>query len=437
MTNLSRRSLLGLGAGSALSLGLTACAGSGGSSSSGGGSGSANALTFWSNHPGKSKATEQKLIAEFEKANPSIKVTLTDAGKSYPDVAQKFNAALAGGSLPDVVIVSDTTWFNFAVNNRLADIGSLLAAQNLDTSDYVDSLYKDYNYSGKHYALPYSRSTVIFYYNKDVWAKAGLPDRAPTSWDEFEEWAPKIKAAAGSGMVPIVVDDGSDYLDWTFQSIAWSYGGGYSNGWTPTMASDGTVKAATKLQDWKKKGYLDTSKDSQGDFAAGVGACTIESTGGLTSVVNNAKFKVGTGFLPAPNGEKTCPTGGAGLAIPAGISEARQKNAAKFIEFVTNKANTITFSQATGYMPVRKSALDDASEKSFLDSHPQYAVAVHQLPKTRTQDNARVFIPGGGTMIGQALDKIISGSDVKSTMSSLDSQLTSTYNSQLKSLVEK
>lgn len=436
MSPITRRSLFGLTAGAAVSVGLTACAGTGGSST-GSESGDAGTIEFWSNHPGKSKATEQKLIAEFEKAHPKLKVKLVDAGKTYPDVAQKFNAALSGGGLPDVVIVSDTTWFNFAIHDRLEDISQLASTNGLSTSDYVQSLYDDYKHENAHYALPYSRSTVIFYYNKDVWAKAGLPDRAPTSWDEFDQWAPKLQKAAGSGKKAIVVDDGSSYLDWTFQSIAWSYGGGYSKGWTPTLTSEGTVKAATKLQDWAKKGYLQTSKDSQSDFASRIGACCIESTGGLAGVIKDASFKVGIGFLPAPNGIKTVPTGGAGLAVPKGLSAERKKNAIAFIEFMTGKASTITFSQKTGYLPVRTSAMDDAAEKSYLAQHPEYAVAVKQLPHARPQDNLRVFLPGGGTTIGQSLDKIVSGSDVKSTLTSLQEQLQNMFDSQLKPLVEK
>lgn len=435
MSNISRRGLFGLTAGAVVTAGLTACAGSGGSSSAGQ-SGDAGTLEFWSNHPGKSKETEQKLIAAFEKAHPGIKVKLTDGGKSYEDVAQKFNAALAGGSLPDVVVVSDATWYNFAINDRLADVAALAKDANIATDDFVDSLYDEYTFKGGHYAFPYSRSTVLFYYNKDVWAKAGLPDRGPKTWDEFEEWAPKLQAAIGSGKKAIVLDDGSDYLDWTFQSIAWSYGGGYSKDWTSQLTSEATIKAGQKLQDWAKKGWVKTSADSQADFAAGVGACNIESTGGLKGVLADAKFKVGVAFLPAPEGVKTCPTGGAGLAVAKGISDARKKNAITFIDFMTNPENTSTFTQATGYMPVRKSALQTASEKAYLKAHPEFEVAVKQLPQTRPQDNYRVFIPGGGPTIGQSLDKIIAGSDVKDTFAALSKELEGKYDSQIKSKVE-
>ena len=54
----------------------------------------------------------------------------------------------------------------------------------------------------------------------------------------------------------------------------------------------------------------------------------------------------------------------------AGISDERKKNAMKFIEFLTNPESTVKFTQATGYMPVRKSAVDLPEEKSFLEKNP-------------------------------------------------------------------
>ena len=436
MSNLTRRGLLGATGGVAVAAGLSACAGTGskpsGSGSGGGnGGGSSNTIDFWSNHPGTSQATEKKLIAAFEKANPGLKVKLTDAGKDYEEVGQKFNAALAGGQLPDVIVTSDVTWFNFALNNRFTDIGALFKKHGLSTSDYVDGLYADYLYNGKHYAIPYARSTVLFMYNKDVFKKAGIPDRSPQSWDEFTQWAPKLQAAVGGGKHALILDDGADYLDWTFQSIAWSYGGGYSKGWKTTFTDPKTVKAAKVLQGWAKSGYLKTSADSASDFGAGLGAVLLESTGDLGGF-KDVPFELGAAFVPAPGGVKCCPTGGAGVAIPEGISDARKANAAKFVEFLTNAQSTVTFTQATGYMPVRKSALKLPEEVAYLKKNPNFKVAVNQLPKTRPQDYARVFVPGGGATIGQALDKIVAGSDVESILKGLDTSITKAYESQVK-----
>jgi len=223
MNDVTRRGFLGIAGAATAAVGLSACAGTGtsptGGGSGGGGAGGINTIDFWSNHPGNSKPTEQKLIAAFEAANPSLKVKLTDAGKNYEEVAQKFNAALSGGQLPDVVVVSDVTWFNFALNKQLAPLDGLLAAANISTSDYVDSLYKDYLFADKHYALPFARSTPLFYYNKELWAAAGLPDRGPKTWDEFAEWGPKLAQSVGSDKSALLLNDGSNA--WTGTSRAW------------------------------------------------------------------------------------------------------------------------------------------------------------------------------------------------------------------------
>ncbi len=66
----------------------------------GGGSGP---IDFWSSHPGQSSAAERELIGRFQDRFPTLSVKLIDAGKDYDEVAQKFNAALIGTDVPDVV----------------------------------------------------------------------------------------------------------------------------------------------------------------------------------------------------------------------------------------------------------------------------------------------------------------------------------------------
>ena len=127
MKDLTRRGFLGLAGAAGVAAGLAACAGTGSapSASGGGGAAAGGPLQFWSNHPGTSKDTEAKLIEAFQKANPGITVSLIDGGKNYEEVAQKFNASLAGGQLPDVIVASDVTWFNFALNKQLAPLDAV------------------------------------------------------------------------------------------------------------------------------------------------------------------------------------------------------------------------------------------------------------------------------------------------------------------------
>lgn len=186
-----RRKFLALASTASTASFLAACAGTSSTSSQGssdgGNGGEVTELTWWSNHPASSKDIEKEIISRFEKENPDIKVNLVDAGKNYEEAAQKFNAALTGSDLPDIVVLSDVWWYNFAINGQIANVDDLAKEADIDLSSYVQPLYEDYNYDGGHFALPFARSTPLFFYNKDAWKKAGLPDRGPESWDEMDE----------------------------------------------------------------------------------------------------------------------------------------------------------------------------------------------------------------------------------------------------------
>lgn len=424
MTTIDRRRFLGLTGAAAAGALLTACAGTGSGSGSSNGS-DAKTINFWSNHPGTSTEVEKELIKRFEAKFPDLKVNLIDGGKNYEEVAQKFNAALSGGDVPDVVVLSDVWWFNYALIGAIEPLDGHFAEAGVNTGDYVDSLLADYVFDGKHYALPYARSTPLFYYNKQVWSQAGLPDRGPATWQEFDQWGPELQRVVGDGKLAHGWGNAKDYIGWTFEGPIWTFGGAYSDQWTLKFDDEKTIAAGNFLRDMvHTKRYAAISNSIATDFGAGILASTIASTGDLSGITKNAKFDFGTAFLPAADGTPGCPTGGAGLAIPSKISDERKINALKFIDFVTNAQNTSYFSQNVGYMPVRKSAVEDPSEKDYLAKNPRSKVAIDQLSRTRSQDNARVFVPGGDQIIGTGLEQIaLQNADVPSTFANVSKQL--------------
>ena len=404
---------------------LSACAGGsnseGGNADGGNAGGDENKIVFWSNHPGNSRDLELELIEAFEKENPELTVELVDGGASYEELAQKFNAALAGSDLPDVIVASDVTWFNFALNDATTPLNDLWESENINSESYVDTLRDDYLYEGKNYGVPYSRSTNLMYWNTDDLAAAGLPtDRGPETWEEFDQWAAKLTEKTGKPA--LTIPDGSSYLDWYFQGMVWAFGGGYSNEWDPTFTEPKTIEAAKFLQEQVKKGHIEVTPDPTVAFGNGNASALLESTGSLGGLKESATVPFVTTYLPGPG--PSAATGGAGLAIPNGISDARKKNAVKFIDFMTNTENTIKFSQKTGYMPVRKDALEDPEERKFLEENPNAETAIKQLNEnTKPQDYARVFVPGGGKRIGGALDKItVGGQDVEQVFADLEKE---------------
>ena len=395
----------------------------------------AKEITFWSNHPGGSLDVEKELVAAFEKES-GITVELVTAGANYAEVSQRFQTAQTSGDQGDLVVLSDANWFNAYLAGSIAPVDDLLGAVDVDPTSYVDALYEDYLYDGSHFALPYARSTPLFYFNKAHYRDAGLPEEAPTTWEEVKEYSLKLKEAGHS--TPFGFPPEAEYPAWTMANLVWSYGGQWSKEWDFTTAhSEATIQALTFAQDAVKDGWATVvSTAPQTDFAAGGASQVIASTGALGSTLDTAGFDVGVGFLPTgPSGEeKVVPTGGAGLAVASKSSPERQKAAAMLATFLTNATSTATFSQATGYLPVQK----DADMSAVYAERPQFEVAVNQLERARVQDFGRVLLPGGDMALAGGLTKILAqGADPTSTMEEVTTQMQTLYDRDLKAILEK
>lgn len=392
-------------------------------------------ITWWSNNPGKSQAVSQRIVEAFHQAQPDIRVNLVTAGANYEEIAQKFQAAQAGGKLPDLVVFSDVWWFRYYMLGSIIPLDSLIKQVGIETGDYRDSLIADYQYNGAQWAIPWARSTPLFYYNKDHWKAAGLPDRAPKTWMEFAEWAPKLQSAGTGVQHAFQLPALNDYAGWTFQNNLWGWGGGWSKpgSWEVSCNAPESVRALQFLQDavYRDRWAGVASKDSTNDLAAGAASATVASTGNLVGLLKAAKFDVGAGFLPGgpASASPVCPTGGAGVGIPKNIPKENQLAAATFIKFLTSPENTVAFSGATGYMPVRKSA--DTS--GLIGRTPQVRVAIDQLAVTRTQDRARVFFPGGDQQMANACANILTERrSVQAEMDALHATLTGIYDKSVK-----
>ena len=389
----------------------------------------ADSITFWSNHPGGSIDIERDLIAAFEEET-GISVELVTAGANYEEVSERFQTAQASGDVGDVVVLSDATWFTNYLNGSLAPIDPLFEEIGADTSTYQDALYGDYLYEGSHYGAPYARSTPLFYYNADHYEAAGLTD-APETWEDVEEYSTAL-ADADTGASPFGFPPQAEYPAWTMSNLIWANGGAWSNDWDfSAVSSDETVEALEFAQDAVDEGWATVvSGDPGTDFSAGAVSQVVASTGSLSGILETADFGVGVGFLPlgSTGDNAVVPTGGAGLSIAEKAPAENKVAAAMFIDFVTNAENTATFSEGTGYLPVRTDA--DMSEV-YADT-PAFEVAVNQLENARSQDFARVFLPGGDLNLSQTLQNILTTeADVDETLTELQTTLQGLYDSDL------
>lgn len=395
----------------------------------------ADEVTFWTNHPGGSIDLEKEIIAKFTEET-GIEVDLVTAGANYEEVAQKFQAAQVGGEAGDLVVLSDATWFPQYLNESITPINPILEAIDEDTSTYVPALYDDYLYEDNHYAVPYARSTPLFYYNEDEYEAAGITE-APTTWEEVAENAKKVQESGSSDLIGFGYPNEAEYPAWTMANLVWGYGGAWSDEWDlAPLTSSETVEALTFAQDLVSDDHAAVlSGDPATAFSAGAVAQVVASTGSLSGILDTASFDVAVAFLPGGPEAQTeiVPTGGAGVAVSAESSPEKQVAAAMLATYLTNAENTALFSSGTGYLPVRT----DADMSEYYEENPLFEVAVEQLELTRSQDFSRVFIPGGDRELSQGLQKILSAdADVQDTLDSAAEAIQTTFDRDLASEVE-
>ncbi|CAN5619046.1 ABC transporter substrate-binding protein [soil metagenome] len=419
--SLSRRQLLqGLGAGLSM-FALAACvpvAPAGGSNTASAPAKAKTTVVLWSSFSGKNGEAEASLVKQFNESQPDVTIDYQFQG-SYEETAQKLTAAIQAHTTPDVTLLSDVWWFKFYLNQTLLPLDDLLTTAKVDLSDYQDSLINEGVRQGKHYWIPFARSTPLFYYNKEKWSQAGLPDRGPETWAEFSEWAPKLVETNGNEMqtAAFVHPDGGSYIAWIFQGVVWQFGGSYSDpDFTMHLADEKAVAAGQFYKDTVHNyKWARPTKDVTVDFTNGLAAATIMSTGSMGGVKANAKFDFGTAFLPKQE-KFGCCTGGAGLAILATTPEEKRAAALQYMLFASGTEMTTFWAQNTGYMPVRKSALQSKEMQEYFTKFPQFKTATEQLALTRPQDAARVFVPNGDQIIGKGLERITVQSEEVATV---------------------
>jgi multiple sugar transport system substrate-binding protein len=164
-----------------------------------------NALTFFFAANPDEAAARMRVVDEFQRRHPDIKIR---GVLSAPGVMQQLSTFCAGGKCPDVLMTWELTYAELAARGVLLDLNTMLAqekpyAEELK-ADSIGPLYETFNYNGAQYSLPEQWSGNYLFYNKQLFAKAGVPP-PPTTWErpwsfaQFLDTATALTQRDGSG----------------------------------------------------------------------------------------------------------------------------------------------------------------------------------------------------------------------------------------------
>ncbi|MFF7198437.1 ABC transporter substrate-binding protein [Streptomyces sp. NPDC008079] len=131
------------------------------------------------------------IVAAFEKQYPTIKIQVQAV--PYANYATTLQTSIAGGTAPDTFELDQQSLVTYASSGALLDLTDPAAEEPAyKASAYAPANLEAAQYKGKQYALPESFSTVVLIYNKDLFAKAGVP--VPTAdWTWKDEQAAALK----------------------------------------------------------------------------------------------------------------------------------------------------------------------------------------------------------------------------------------------------
>jgi multiple sugar transport system substrate-binding protein len=129
------------------------------------------------------------IVAAFEEANPGINVEVETA--PFADYFTLLQADVVGGDAPDVFELNYENFVTYAANGTLLDLSSYLS----DDAPFYPRALEAFQYEGAQYALPASFSTVLLFYNADLFDEAGVD--YPTvdwTWEDARAAATAIRA---------------------------------------------------------------------------------------------------------------------------------------------------------------------------------------------------------------------------------------------------
>ena len=371
-------------------------------------------VVYWRALSGAPGTAQEELVKRFNASQREVEVEAQFQG-AYPELMRKLQAGIAARTTPEVVMLDSPFMPYFAKNGALVALDDLAAGPDgVNLKDFIAGLLADGYFQGKLYALPFARSTPILYYNRDLFKEVGLPDRAPSTWDEFLEFSGKLtkKEGAQTTRVGYAVQLGTTTAHWYFQGLLFAYGNDVSdNTYDVFLDRPEAIAAAKYLYDLvftHGVAIPGTGPDgAQGEFTNQRSGMHFGSTGSLANILKTSKFSVGVGFMPAAK-RRQVPVGGSVLAIMRMAPREKQAAAWKFIKYMTNAQSNTYFVQQTGYMPISASASNSQVMKDFFARNPEFIVAVNQLRYVRPQASI-ISVPEGTEIFRQLVEKLTVG----------------------------
>ncbi|HSA06183.1 MAG TPA: sugar ABC transporter substrate-binding protein [Candidatus Gastranaerophilales bacterium] len=309
------------------------------------------------------------LIEDFECQNPDITINFIHTPNNY---FQKLHLLAASNLMPDVVFINNLYGPLYAGNNIFMDLnGFLEKSRELKQKDFFPEALNAFKYKEKLYAIPRDISTLVIYYNKDLFRKYNAP--LPT-----KDWTFKEFIAVADKLTKDFNNDGkTDLFGVSFEEnplfwlpFLWSNGGGFISADLKSVILDKpeSIEAIQLYSDLRNKYHVAPTKSEAG--SATMAQLFMEQklamhfSGRWFVPIYRQEVDFKWDIINFPHGKAGSVVGcdSSGWAIS---SKTKHPEAAwRFISFLASKNSIENFTKSGLITPAR---IDVASSEAFLD----------------------------------------------------------------------
>lgn len=311
--------------------------------------------------------TYQQRADLYTAKHPGVKVQVRNIPVENYD--QQVETMIAGGSSPDIILVDSTRSPGFASRGQTLDLTPFIQRDGLKLEDNVDAgRVTGYQLNGKQFAVPDRGGNIVFYYNKTMFAAAGVPEpKAGWTWAEMVDAAKKLTITKDGKIEQygVAIDNWPNAVD----SVMMSFGAkmftddlsgpaidsaAYKQGLQQYADLALKLKVSPTLQDYADFGQ---NVNRDGLFAQGK---TAMIWAGVWDVPDFVKQNLQFGIVPPPQVDDTNPTMlafGTGIAI--GSRSTQQDAAWEVVKFMFTPE---------GQQPIVDNHQDVPSAKSLISA---------------------------------------------------------------------
>lgn len=385
-------------------------------------------IVFWHAMSGEGQKTLEKIVSDYNNSQDKIEVEAIFQG-SYEEAIVKFKAVSGTDEVPNLVQMNDiSTSFMYRSGSIVPMSDFIEKDTSFNVDNLEDVLLNYYRINGKLYSMPFNSSTAILVYNKDAFKEVGLdPEVAPKSYKEVEEFAKKLVKKDENGIVDRYGFSIISYA-WFIEQLLANDNVLYTdeengrNGNMPTKVVYG--EQLPTILNWmqgmnSEKVAINYGREwdsTRSAFSSGKVAMYLDSSAGLTGIINNSKFNVGTAFIPNESGVfNGSVIGGASLWITDSKDDSKEQAAWDFVKYAVSKEVQAQWSTKTGYFPVNKLSYETETMKAYMEKTPQFKVVVDELKATNkntaTQGAILGVFPDVREKMVEAMEAVSEGED--------------------------